>query len=231
VGNPGGIRWDAKRAGWRGEKTVKILCILALAGLAGGAAVAQSSAPARGAEQPEASLAHDRHEGLTISADPYTDAKRAKEKFGNASPIPVGVLPVEVFLHNETLQPIRINMETVQLDIHSDTGSHEEVDWLPVQEVARMIAHPKGPSNPHAPRFPIGIGAGGDTKTDKMIEMLRPFALDADVVPPTGTLHGFLFFDVNHDLSLANHASLYVPDVSNVPDKKPLMFFEVTLGK
>jgi hypothetical protein len=210
---------------------VKILCIFAVAVLAGAAAIAQLNPPAGGAVHPEASLAHDQHEGLTISADPYNDPKRAKEKFGNADPVPVGLLPVEVFLRNETLKAIRINMETVQLDIHSETGSHEQVDWLPVQEVARMIAHPKGPSNPHAPRFPIGIQTGADSKTDKMIEMLRPFALDADVIPPMGMLHGFLFFDVNHDLSLANHASLYVPDLTNVPDKKPLMFFEVTLGK
>lgn len=212
-------------------KPVKILCTFVLLVAAAGMALAQSSIPARGAAHPDVALPHDQHEGLTISADPYTDVKRAKEKFGNADPIPVGILPVEVFWRNDTLQPIRINMETVQLDIHFDAGSHQDIDWLPVQEVARMIAHPKGPSNPHAPRFPIGVQTGADTKTDKMIQILRPFTMDADVIPPMGMLHGFLFFDVNHDLSLANHASLYVPDVLNVPDKKTLMFFEVTLGK
>jgi hypothetical protein len=45
------------------------------------------------------------------------------------------------------------------------------------------------------------------------------------------TIHGFLFFDLNHELSLANRASLYVPNLTNVPEKKPLMFFEVLLSK
>ena len=30
------------------------------------------------------SLAHDRHEGLNVSVDPYSDAERAKKKFGKA---------------------------------------------------------------------------------------------------------------------------------------------------
>ena len=105
------------------------------------------------------------------------------------------------------------------------------VDWLPVNEVARHIAHPNGPSNPHAPRLPIGVETGADTKTDKIIEILRPFALDVKIVPPMATLHGFLFFDLNHNMSIAEHASLYVPNVTNVPAQKPLMFFEVALGK
>jgi hypothetical protein len=64
-----------------------------------------------------------------------------------------------------------------------------------------------------------------------MLEVLRPLSLDADVVPPMGVIHGFLFFDLDRDLSLASDASLYVPDVSMVPSQKALMFFEVALGK
>jgi hypothetical protein len=32
-------------------------------------------------------------------------------------------------------------------------------------------------------------------------------------------------------MSLADGASLYLPDVTNLPSKKPLMFFEVLLDK
>ena len=56
-------------------------------------------------------------------------------------------------------------------------------------------------------------------------------ALDADVVPPMGALHGFLYFDVNNEMSLADTAILYVPDVTVVATKKTLMFYEVRLGK
>jgi len=208
----------------------KILSALAIALLACGAGFPQSSPPA-GAAHSAASLPQDRHEGLTISADSYTDSNRAKEKFGKANPVPVGILPVEVFLSNETPQPIRVNMETIQLTVHFDSGRQEGVDWLPVEEVARAIAHPHGPAAPKQPRFPIGVQTGADKKADQLIDILHPFALDAEIVPPLGTLHGFLFFDLNHDMSLAEHSSLYVPDVSNVPANKPLMFFEVLLNK
>jgi len=197
----------------------------------GRVATAQSSAPADAAAHVLNSLPREQHEGMTIAADSYSDANRAKEKFGKADPVSVGILPVEVFLTNSTNQPIRIDMESVQLSVHFEDGRHQDLDWLPVNEVARMIAHPKGPSNPHPPRFPIGLPAGSDTKTDKLIEVLRPFALDVSVIPPMATIHGFLFFDLNHELSLANRASLYVPNLTNVPEKKPLMFFEVVLSK
>jgi hypothetical protein len=216
------------------RKVRNLLGIVSLLGcglIAGRMTLAQSAAPAGKATPGADLLPRDQHEGMTISVDSYSDAKRSKEKFGKADPVPVGILPVDVFLKNATTQPIRIDMESVQLDVHFENGQHQDIDWLPVSEVARMIAHPKGAANPHARRFPIGVETGADTKTDKIIELLRPFALDVSIIPPMASLHGFLFFDLNHDLSLSNHASLYLPNLTNVPDKKPLMFFEVLLGK
>jgi len=208
----------------------KIFLVVAIALFSCSASFPQASpSPSGGTHSP--SLAQDRHEGLTVYADPYTEANRAKEKFGKANPIPVGILPVEVFLDNQTPQPIRVNMDTIQLTVHYDSGRQESVDWLPVEEVAKAIAHPHGPAAPKQPRFPIGVQAGGDKKVDQLTEILQPFALDAEVIPPLGKLHGFLFFDLNHDLSLAQRSSLYLPDVTNVSDKKSLMFFEVELGK
>jgi len=181
--------------------------------------------------QAESSLPHDRHEGLTISADAYADQARAKKKFGKADPVSVGILPVEVFLHNETNQPIHIDLTTIQLTVHPSGSQHQDVDSLAVQDVASTIAHPEGPSAPHARRFPVGIPSGTDSKTDKMLDILRPMALDSDIIPPMGTIHGFVFFDLNRDMSLAEGASLYVPDVTVAASSKPLMFFEVSLGK
>lgn len=209
----------------------KIFFVVAIALFSSSASFPQASSSAADAAHAAASLPQDRHEGLTISADPYTDMNRAKEKFGKANPIPVGILPVEVFLKNETPQPIRVNMETIQLTVHYDSGRQEGVDWLPVEEVAKAIAHPHGPAAPKQPRFPIGVQTGADKKVDQLTDILHPLALDAEVIPPLGRLHGFLFFDLNHDMSLAERSSLYIPDVSNVSDRKTLMFFEVSLGK
>ena len=194
-------------------------------------AQANSSPPSSTPAAPQAaSLPHDQHEGLTVSADPYTDAARAKEKFGKANPLPAGILPVEVSLHNETQQPIRVTLNAVQLVVHFSGGRHEDLDWLDAKSVATAVAHPTGSSTPHAPRLPVGRPGGGDSKTDKLAQLLDGFMLDADVVPPMGTIHGFLFFDLGGELSLAQDASLYLPEATVLSSKRPLMFFEVFFG-
>jgi len=200
-------------------------------GALGGVILSQSAALSGNVGRPSDSLPQDQHEGVTISVDSYSDANRAKKKFGKADPLPVGILPVEVFLSNSTTQPIRIDIASVQLDVHFEDGRRQSIDWLPISEVARAIAHPNGPSNPHPPRFPVGVPNGADTKSDKVVEILRPLALEVTIIPPMATMHGFLFFDMNHNMPLANRARLYVPNMTNVPEKKPLMFFEVPLGK
>ncbi len=60
---------------------------------------------------------------------------------------------------------------------------------------------------------------------------LRPMSLDAEIIPPRGAIHGFLFFDVSHDMSLAEKATLYVPNVTVVATKKVLIFYEVAVGR
>lgn len=180
-------------------------------------------------EKSVATLPHDRHEGLTISADAYTDPARAKEKFGKANPIEAGILPVEVFIRNETARPIKVNLETVQLDVHLANGTRQDIDWLRPAEVANAIAHPGGAKTPGTRRLPIPIPTN-DKKADKITEILVPLTLDADVVPPMGMVHGFLYFNVDRRISLAANSSLYVPDAVVIPTNKPLMFFEVPLG-
>jgi hypothetical protein len=202
--------------------------------LIGAASFAQSTAPAGktapSAQPPAATMPKDSHGGLSVSAKPYTDAELIKQKFGKDNPLAVGILPVEVFLHNETLQPIRVDVSTIQLSVNFPSGKHQDIDWLSSKEVSSEIAHPNGPPGPQSRRFPVGIGSITDKKTDKVMETIGPLTLDADVVPPMATIHGFLFFDIDRDLSLVADSSLYVPDVTTVPANKPLMFFEVPLG-
>jgi len=183
------------------------------------------------AARAEASLPHDSHAGLSLSADAYTENPRAKEKFGKANPLPAGILPVEVFLRNETNQLIHIDLSTIELDVHPTGSKQENINRLSVQDVASAIAYPAGAGTPKTSRFPIGLPSGGDSKVDKLTDILRPLTLDADIVPPMGAIHGFLFFDMNHDFFLTEHTSLYVPDVTILPSNKTLIFFEVPLAK
>jgi hypothetical protein len=215
--------------------TTRTISLLAAALLVCAGAFGQANSsppkPDAPANHPPAPLANDTHEGLTVSVNSYTDPSLAKDKFGKANPLSVGILPVEVFLHNETMQPMRVDMRTIQLSVRFRSGRHQDVDWLSAEEVASVLAHPKGPPTPQTRRFPVGLGSNGDKKVDKMLETLGPLTLDADVVPPMATIHGFLYFDLDGNFSLAEGASLYVPDVTVVPSNKALMFFEVPIGK
>ena len=204
--------------------------VLFAASLALCACVFGQAAPPTGADKPPAasSLPRDQHSGLTVSVDPYTESARAKEKFGKATPNEVGILPVEVFMRNDTDQPLRLNLETVQLEVTLRSGTRQEVDWLRPEEVANMIAHPTGSAAPQKPRLPLPIQIG-DKKAEKLAAILRPLTLDADVIPPQATIHGFLYFNVSNEMSLANSSSLYVPDVANAISNEPLVFFEVPL--
>jgi hypothetical protein len=185
------------------------------------------SKPAATAPAP---LPSDQHSGLTVSVDPYTEAARTKDKFGKANPHDVGVLPIEVFLRNDSDQPMRVKLETVQLEVTLKNGVRQEVDWLRAEEVAKLIAHPTGAANPQQKRLPLPINIG-DKKAEKLAEVLRPLSLDADVIPPKGTIHGFLYFDVSHEFAIVSRSSLYVPDVSVAPGNEPLVYFEVPLRK
>jgi hypothetical protein len=193
-------------------------------------AFGQSAASSADAKPAPAPLPHDQHSGLMVSVDPYTEAGRTKDKFGKANPHDVGVLPVEVFLRNDSDQPMRVNLETVQLEVTLRNGVRQEVDWLRPEEVAKLIAHPNGSADPHQKRLPLPINIG-DKNVEKLAKVLRPLTLDADVIPPKATIHGFLYFDVSHEFSIASRSSLYVPDVSIAPGNEPLVYFEVPLHK
>ena len=71
---------------------------------------------------PALALPHDHHDGLTVLADPYTDKARGKEKFGKANPLDAGILPVEIFLRNETDEPIHVDINTIQLEVQLRHG-------------------------------------------------------------------------------------------------------------
>lgn len=202
-----------------------LMCAIAMAQSPG------AKPPPNASSQPSPSLAHDTHEGMTILADAYDEPARSKEKFGKGDPTQVGILPVEVFLRNESDHPIRIDLSTIQLEVHFRNGGHQEIDSLKPSDAAYLIAHPQGPSGPSNSRIPHISLPGGDKKSSKIEEILQPLALDADVVPPMATIHGFLYFDLSRDMTLAGASVLYVPDAAVIPGNKPLMFFEVPLAK
>ncbi len=94
------------------------------------------------------------------------------------------------------------------------------------------IVHPEGPPPPKQRRVPIiGLGIpGNDKKVEKLALILRPLTLDSDIIPPLATIHGFLYFNLSHEMTQVPNSSLYLPDAVFLPSNDPLIFFEVHLG-
>jgi hypothetical protein len=209
------------------------LLILAASGRAQSTQEGQSSAPAT-MPPPAASAilpAQDHHEGLTVSAEPCIDPTKAEQIFGKQNPYKGGILALEVTFHNETPQPMRLTMNSIRLEIGASGEVRDKVESLNPRQVARLIIYPGGsPDVTTKRRLPTVNTPTHDKKVDKLTDELRPFALDADVIPPMATIHGYLFFDVDHDFALVPDSMLYIPDIKIVAGNKPLMFFEIPLA-
>ena len=176
--------------------------------------------------------AHDEHQGLLISADPYLSSARSEEKFGKKHPYAAGILAVEVYLRNNTDSPIQIALPSIELNVSPPGGPRQNLEPLTPKAAAVLIINPGGP-HPTTKRLPIPGAAGGSDKNAKQIEKMRA-ALAADVlgdlVGPHATVHGFLFFDLNAEFDSVAHATLFFPDVRRVNPEERLLFFEVDLG-
>jgi hypothetical protein len=195
-------------------------------------APSQLPQPGPGASSPAAPsswTAKDSHEGFTVAADAYSDPARTKEKFAKADPYKAGLLAVDVFLKNDTAYPVHVDLSTIRLDVDSPDGQRSHLPALNLEAAAKQIAHPEGPSLSVPHRLPPILSTGEDGKTRDAEKKLDPLALQSDVVPPNGTLRGFLFFDVSGHFDLVPYASLYVPDVKSVAADNPMIYFDVPL--
>lgn len=173
--------------------------------------------------------AKDSHQNFTVAANAYTDAARAKDRFSKADPYKAGLLAVDTYFKNDTGYPVHVDLSTIRLNVNRSDGNLR-LPALSLEQAAAKIAHPKGPPSPKVFRIPSISPPGEDSKTRDMEQKLSPLALQSDVVPPHGSIQGFLFFDVDHDFAVVSRASLYVPDVKSVASDNGLIYFEVPLG-
>ena len=205
------------------------LFVLALSAGAAAMTGQTTATPANtGSTDPASLPARDSHQGLLVAADPYTSADRYKEKFGKNTPYDGGIVAIEVFFRNDNDSPIRINLQTMQLQIGTPGESRQRLAPLSPEEVAdRTLAKPKDPT----PRFPVPrVGpppAKHDKKWQEFAGTVRAAALNTDLLPPHATTHGFLYFDIDRRYDWLSNARLEIPDLAFMSGTKPLFFFEI----
>lgn len=178
--------------------------------------------------------ARDTHEGVTVAADPYTDAARSKERFGKRHPYQAGLLAVEVVMRNDATRPIRVNLEAVRLLLEPPGTSRQRLEPLDLETVIEKILHKEqGGPNPTVSRLPIPRKPPPDrSKEWKQTESaLAPYVFTYDILPPQATVRGFFFFDMARRFEWVPHARVYVPEMKFMDDGQALFFFEVDLSK
>jgi hypothetical protein len=211
-----------------GERMTRLPVLLAAMILCCGHVLAQSIPASRtlSADRVSASLPHQTHDGITLSADPYDSLPRIKKNFKNGDLWRAGVVPVEVTFQNDSEYPVRIDLNTITLDAPGPGVEPERLRSLKATDVGYAIVNPTGPPNTEHPYD--DTRATWDAKSEAI--KIDRVILKKDLIPAKSSIHGFLFFRIGRDMRLIVKSSIDVPDVFLEPSEKALMFFEVPMG-
>lgn len=194
----------------------------------------------RAAQQPQATMkaaALESHEGVTISAQPWTDAASYKAKFPKKSPLASGIVAIDTVIRNDSDDSMKVNLEQIRLNVTVSEDNRQALRALTADDVADVVTDTKrkDPTATHRSPIPIPIPTGPKTGRDKHWMEIQKAAADAgvsgSVVAPHHAVQGLLYFDIQGQLDLLNTAHLYVPDVRSLEKNHPLVYFEIDLSR
>ena len=193
-------------------------------------------APTRTRAQSQDSLktsALESHEGMTISARPWTAPALYKEKFHKKSPYTAGIVGVQVTFRNDSDDSLKVNLERIRLNITLSEDNRQALDPLTSEQAADVILRPSA-KNIGRSRFPIPIGGpkvGHDKKWVEVEQELREAGVKASIVAPHSSVQGLLYFDLRGQFDLLNSSRLYIPDVVALEKNRGLLYFEIDLSQ
>jgi hypothetical protein len=190
------------------------------------------------AQQPQTTLkaaALESHEGVTISAEPWTDAANYKAKFPKKSPFTAGVVAIDTIIRNDSDESMKVDLEQIRLNVTVSEDNRQALDSLTADDVADVVtgAKIKDPTATH--RSPIPIPTGPKVGRDKHWTEMQKAAADAgitsSIVAPHHSVEGLLYFDMQGQFDLLKTAHLYIPDVRSLEKNRTLLYFEIDLSR
>src|ERR1700737_2256907 len=175
------------------------------------------------------------HEGLTISARPWTDAALYKEKFPKKSPFAAGILAMQVVFRNDSNQSMKVSLDRIRLSFQIDQDNRQELQALTAAQVADEVLKPGG-KDPAKSRVRIPLPesiprSGNDKHWTELEQQAETAGIPANVMSPHSSVQGLLYFDLQGQFDLLNGARLYVPDVLMMENNRSLTYFEIDLSK
>src|SRR5258708_25302695 len=82
------------------------------------------------------------HEGMTITARPWTDPSLYKEKFPKKSPYASGIVAMQVVFRNDSDDSMKINLKRIRLNVALSQENHQPLNPLSPQEPTYVIMNP-----------------------------------------------------------------------------------------
>jgi hypothetical protein len=174
------------------------------------------------------------HEGLTISAQPWTDAALYKEKFPKKSPFAAGIVAMQILFRNDSNESMKVSLDRIRLSFQVDEDHRQELQALTPAQVADEVFKPGG-KDPSKSRsripLPVSIPHNNDKHWTELQQQAEAAGVPATVIAPHSTVQGLLYFDLQGQFDLLNGAHLYVPDVLVMENNRSLTYFEIDLSK
>lgn len=191
------------------------------------------------AQQPQATMkaaSVEAHEGVTISARPWTDADRYKAKFQKKSPLAAGIVAIDTIIRNDSDDSMKVDLEQIRLNITVSEDNRQALRSLTPDDVADVMTDTgrKDPTAKHRAPFPIpstGQRVGRDKHWMEIQKAATEAAVPASIVAPHHSVQGLLYFDLQGQFDLLSTAHLYIPDVRALEKNHPLLYFEIDLSR
>jgi len=174
------------------------------------------------------------HEGLTISAQPWTDAALYKEKFPKKSPFAAGIVAMQVVFRNDSNESMKVSLDRIRLSFQLDQDNRQELKALTAGQVADEVLKPGG-KDPSKSRskisLPVSIPHNNDKHWTELEQQAETAGVPANVIAPHSSVQGLLYFDLQGQFDLLDGARLYVPDIVVMENNRSLTYFEIDLGR
>src|SRR5580700_1624823 len=173
------------------------------------------------------------HEGVTISAKPWTQAAQYKEKFPKKSPFAGGVMAVQVAIRNDSPESIKVALDRIRLSFQLDEDNRQELQPMKADEVADAVLRPASKDPTKTRRLPLPITTGTNKSKDfvALQTAAQNAAVPTSVVAAHSTVEGLLYFELDGQFDLLRTAHLYVPDIAVMGKDRSLTYFEIDLSR
>lgn len=190
-----------------------LMSIAALFGAYKAAGEDKKDAPFRA--EPAASYAHQSNSGVTVGADPFSTAEKAKTAFGKLDPNKHGLLPILVVIQNDSGKAIRAD----NLKLEYIGPDRSRVAVTPASEVKYI----GGPRRPNVMSGPTGVPKVLKRKNPLDAWEIEGRAFSAKMIPPGESASGFFYFEARH----LRGSRLYLTGLEEAETRKELFYYEI----